>query len=363
MAQLGHNEAEPRLTVMNALDYIHAPMVAACFMSYLIVSVCILQKPVALPLQRRRIAKVFVLALLTGYVAEVLYYFGRYVSEKGFQTPQHAAFHCLGSILVWFPLSSSIVSSKPLRWQPYFGAFVLQSILEITICVLRGLSLPTQDVYSSVPLSFSCLRAFASLGLLVNGFFILISRQTEKSTDEEGQSLLGKPANGTAGYGTTESSSSSTTAAEGAQEVDRNQAAKDAQAKRLEEEGGWLGYLKGFLIFLPYLWPKDDWRVMGCLAVRGLDLISGRFFNLLGPRQLGIITDKLNSGQGGMPWKDIALWGFYHWANSYSGFGWLDSFASMYIQKSAFRRITMLAYSHVMNLSMDFQTGKDSGEV
>jgi len=356
-------EAASRLAAMNALDYIHAPMIAACFMGYLIVSVCVLQKPIALPLKRRRIAKAFVLTLLTGYVAEILYYFSRYISENSFETPQHAAFHCLGSILIWIPLSSSIVSNKPLRWQPYFGTFVLQFIVESIICVMRGFSLPAEDVYSSVPLSFSCLRSFASLGLLVNGFFILISRKAERATDEEGQSLLGKPANGAAGYGSTESPSSSTTTVEGAEEVDRNQAAKDAQAKRLEEEGGWLGYLKGFLVFLPYLWPKDDWRVMGCLAIRGLELVSGRFFNLLGPRQLGIITDKLSSGQGGMPWKDIALWGFYHWANSYSGFGWLDNFASMYIQKSAFRRITKLAYSHVMNLSMDFQTGKDSGEV
>jgi hypothetical protein len=341
---------------MNTLQYIHAPIVAACFTGCLIVSVCRLQKSIDLPLQRRQIAKVFALTLLIGYAAEVLYYFSRYISDNGFETPQQAAFHCLGSILIWIPLNSFIVSSNPLRWQPYFATFILQFIFETTICVIRGFSLPARDVYNNVPLSFSCLRSVASLGLVVVGFFILISKQkqNETATDEERQSLLGKPAI---------KSPSLTAAAEGAEEVDRNKAVKDAQAKRLEEEGGWLGYLKGFLVFLPYIWPKDDWMVMACLAVRGLELVSGRCLNLLEPRQLGIIADKLSSGQGGMPWKDIALWGFYRWANSYSGFGWLDNFSSMYIQKSAFRRITMLAYSHVMNLSMDFQTGKDSGEV
>ena len=45
--------------------------------------------------------------------------------------------------------------------------------------------------------------------------------------------------------------------------TDRDKEIKEQQAKRLEEEGGWLGYLKAFAVFLPYLFPKDDWRVMG----------------------------------------------------------------------------------------------------
>lgn len=351
---------------MVVLEYIHAPILAFCFMTSLVLAVCTLQKEIALPLQRRRIAKVLVLTLLAGYCAEILYYFSRSISEKAFEAPHHVTFHCLGSILVWIPLSASIVNSKPLRWKPYFATFVLQSIFETTICILAGLALPAEDVYRSVPLSLSSIRAFASLGLLINGFFILISRKTEKCTDEEGQSLLGNNTNSstaqpdTPGYGSTESSASSTTIAE---ERDRNQEVKDQQAKRLEEEGGWWGYLKGFAVFLPYLWPKDDWRIMACLFIRLLELVSTRFLNLLAPRQLGIITDKLATQTDVMPWGDIALWGFYHWFNSYSGFRWLDSYASVYIQRSAFRRITMLAYDHLMNLSMDFHSGKDSGEV
>ncbi|KAF2713484.1 ATP-binding cassette-type vacuolar membrane transporter-like protein Hmt1 [Pleomassaria siparia CBS 279.74] len=359
-------ELGPQSSATMTLDYIHAPVVASVFLCAYIVAVCVLQKQIPLPLQRRRIAKALVLTMLTGYVAELLYYLVRNISEADFEPPQHAAFHCLGSILVWIPLSLSIVASSPLKWRPYFCAFVAQFCFEVTICVLKGVYMPKEDVYSSVPLAFSSLRAVASLGLLINAFFILISKEAEKGTDEESQSLLGKPANvtaaqpGDAGYGAIESSSSSTTVVE---ERDRNQEIKDKQAKRLEEEGGWLGYLKGFLVFLPYLWPKNDWRIMGCLALRFVDLFLGRFLNLLVPRQLGIITDKLANGATRMPWADIALWGLYQWLNSYSGFAWIDSFASTYIQKSAFRRITILAYEHLMNLSMDFHSSKDSGEV
>jgi ABC-type transport system involved in Fe-S cluster assembly fused permease/ATPase subunit len=48
---------------------------------------------------------------------------------------------------------------------------------------------------------------------------------------------------------------------------------------------------------------------------------------------------------------------------SYAGLGAIDSIANMVIINSANRRITLLAYKHVLGLSMDFHTSKDSGEV
>jgi ABC-type transport system involved in Fe-S cluster assembly fused permease/ATPase subunit len=103
--------------------------------------------------------------------------------------------------------------------------------------------------------------------------------------------------------------------------------------------------------------------VMGALVVRLIHMLQERALNLLTPRQLGIITNKLSEPNPTMPWKDIGLWVFYSYINSYAGLGILDGIANLVITNSAYRRITLLAYEHVLGLSMDFHTSKDSGEV
>jgi ABC-type transport system involved in Fe-S cluster assembly fused permease/ATPase subunit len=305
------------------------------------------------------------------YVTEVVYYFSRSIGEQDYEAPKPAAIRCLGSILVWTPLTYLLWSSNSLRWQAYFGAFVLQFAFETTTCLMTAFSIPTETRQKNAPFIIECIRAVASLFLLLDAFVILITKHAEVSTDEERQSLLGKQANGSAnqnGNGTYGA------IAQDASSVDEESVPKDddkdvkaQQAKRLEEEGGWLGYLKGFAIFLPYLFPKDDWKVMACLVVRLIHMLQERALNLLTPRQLGIITTKLQSSyetqSGVMPWKDIGLWVLYSWINSYAGLGAIDGIANMVISNSAYRRITLLAYKHVLGLSMDFHTSKDSGEV
>ncbi|KZM19282.1 ATPase [Ascochyta rabiei] len=225
---------------------------------------------------------------------------------------------------------------------------------------MSAFSTKMHDRQKDVPLVISCIRALASLLLLLDGFSILITKHVESSTDEECHSLLGNCAATQNGYGAIPQEPVS----ENEPEVrDPNKELKEQQAKRLEGEGGWLGYLKGFMVFLPYLFPTDDWKVMGCLAIRLLHLIQKRFLNLLTPRQLGIITNKIGKGDGVMPWKDIGLWVLFLYINSYAGSGIIDGIANMVISNSAYRRITLLAYKHVLDQSMDFHTSKDSGEV
>jgi ABC-type transport system involved in Fe-S cluster assembly fused permease/ATPase subunit len=314
---------------------------------------------------------VFMGIILVAYVTEVLYYFSRSIGEQEYEAPEPAAIRCLGSILVWSPLAYLLWSSKSLRWHAYFGAFVLQFAFETTTCLMTAFSIPTEDRQKNTPFIIECIRAVVSLLLLLDAFVVLVTRQAEVSTDEERQSLLGKQANGSVNqngngtYGaiTPETSSDD----EEAPPKDDDKDVKAQQAKRLEEEGGWIGYLKGFAIFLPYLFPKDDWKVMGCLVLRLVHMLQERALNLLTPRQLGIITTKIQQSydtqSGVMPWKDIGLWVLYSWINSYAGLGAIDGIANMVISNSAYRRITLLAYKHVLGLSMDFHTSKDSGEV
>ncbi|CAO2647649.1 Nn.00g085710.m01.CDS01 [Neocucurbitaria sp. VM-36] len=354
---------------MSLLEYMHAPTVGFYYLGACAFSLCILQKSQPISHKRRRGVLVLMATLLLAYITEVLYYFSRSMADWQYEPPEPAAIRCLGSILVWSPLAYSLWSSKSLRWHPYFGAFVLQFAFETTTCLMCAFSIPVEARSGDVPFVIDCIRALASLLLMLDGFVILITKHTEQETsaDEERQSLLGKQTSGAAAqngngtYGAIAQEASSDE--EEAEPTDRDKDIKAQQAKRLEEEGGWFGYLKGFAVFLPYLFPKDDWKVMGCLVLRLLHMIQERILNLLTPRQLGIITNKLQKQDGVMPWKDIMLWVLFTYINSYAGLGIIDGLANLVISNSAYRRITLLAYKHVLGLSMDFHTSKDSGEV
>lgn len=355
-------------TAITVLDYMQAPATGAYFLASLIFALATLQKPIDLKFKRRRISFSLFSVIVLSYIAQALYYLSRIRADENWAAPQHAGIHVLSSIVILGAIDLSLAKANAPLWQPYFGVFALSFFFETTLCILNGLSLSPDDRLDNIPLCLNSVRAVAALGLFVEGFLLLIKGRGEKGTDEEGQSLIPKPANGTAilpngnGYGAIEQETPAE-AAEEEEAEDRDKEIKEKQRKRLEEEGGWLGYLKGFLIFLPYLWPKDDWRIMACLGIRALDVLQGRVLNLMVPRQIGIITDKLHQGTHVMPWKEILLWTGFSWLNSFGGFGILDNLANAFISNYSYKRICDLAFAHVMNLSMDFHSNKDSGEV
>ena len=359
---------EAALTALSVLDYTHAPAVGLYFLGALTFDTCTLQtaKPDAQGVKRRRFALSLILVIVVSYVAQAILYLSRVLAERDWSAPQHSVIHVLGSILVWGCVDLVLLSTKAPLWHPYFGCFIIGFVFETTICVLSAVSLTTQDRLGGIPLTLDSLRVVISLGLLVDGYFLMMRPRTEKHTDEEGQSLLGKQANGSAttanenaNYGTTPTDSDG----EGEEDEDEDKEIKEQQRKRLEEQGGWFGYLKGFAIFLPCLWPKDDRKIQFCLFILAVDVVQNRFLNLLIPRQIGIITDNLITGGGVMPWKDVALWTFYSWLGSFAGFGMVRNFASALVENYSYKRICSLAFSHVMDLSMDFHSNKDSGEV
>jgi hypothetical protein len=122
-------------------------------------------------------------------------------------------------------------------------------------------------------------------------------------TDEESQPLLRKPANGqavgngdAAQYGavpatdsTTESDNSESTEDDGG-----DAEIKKKQQKRIEEQGGYFGYIMGFSVFLPYLWPSGSRKIQGCLLVLILLKLIERFTVVLAPRQLGLVVEKIS---------------------------------------------------------------------
>jgi hypothetical protein len=240
--------------------------------------------------------------------------------------------------LIWTAIQLTLSGRAEPAWSPYIGSWVVGALVEITLCVLSITVLPRDVKYHHILLVLQSFRIACFIGLLVTAAFLILAARPEIRTDEEHQSLLGNTENGTANgsangsatnpnkptsYGTTPTDSDD----ENAEPEDRDKAIKEKQRKRLEEQGGWIGYLKGFALFLPYLWPKDDWKAQVCLLIMGFDIVQDRFLNVLIPRQVGIITDKLTGG-GPMPWKEVLIWTFLQWLASFAGFGMIKDAVS-----------------------------------
>jgi ABC-type transport system involved in Fe-S cluster assembly fused permease/ATPase subunit len=359
--------ANAQSIAMDIMNYAHAPAVGCYFLGAAAFAMIVLQKPERLPPKRQRLASILAIALLAAYFAQVLYYLVRSLTSN--HHASHAAVSdCLGSILVWCPLSVAVIKAGSVHWHAYFGAFTLEFMIDTAFLFLDGSSAASGFRRHTGPFVFYLLRTVISLGLVIDWLSIRFNRKSKLPADEEGQPLLGEQQNGAAtpeanvGYGAiTQAGEDEEEDEEEPKDLDKD--IKEQQAKRLEEAGGWIGYLKGFAIFLPHLWPTKDKLMMLCLVVRGINLVIVRILNVLSPRQLGIITNKLAAGTTVMPWTDIALWTFYTWIKGYAGFGIVDNLADMVIRTKSHARITLMAYKHVMNLSMDFHTNKSTGEV
>lgn len=136
---------------------------------------------------------------------------------------------------------------------------------------------------------------------------------------------------------------------------------KQHQKQRLQAAGNWFTYIKGYSIFLPYLIPRKDRKVQACLAISLLCLLANRALNVLIPRQLGIITNKLVAKE--IPYAELGVWLSLQLLGGGAGIYPIQELVKIPIKQFSYRQITMAAFQHVMHLSMDFHSDRDSAEV
>lgn len=142
---------------------------------------------------------------------------------------------------------------------------------------------------------------------------------------------------------------------------DDEEAVKVKRAQRLKETGGWLGYLKDFGVFLPYLNPRHDPKVLLSMLVCLACLAGQRVLNIMVPNQLGIVADKVFNGKP--PVRDLFIWLGLNILHNNSGLGLLLNLAIIPVKQFAERGVTNAAFKHVLSLSMDFHSERDSAEV
>ncbi|KAF9697540.1 hypothetical protein EKO04_004224 [Ascochyta lentis] len=142
---------------------------------------------------------------------------------------------------------------------------------------------------------------------------------------------------------------------------DNDEEILEARAERLRETGGWLGYLKDFTIFLPYLIPRRDGKVQLCLVVCIVTIISGRILHVAIPYMLGLIADKVTSGA--TPAKELIIFFFLDILDGESGIRFVQRLSEIHIKQFSYKKITNAAFNHVMAQSIDFHSTQDSAEV
>jgi ABC-type transport system involved in Fe-S cluster assembly fused permease/ATPase subunit len=387
----------PALTAVATFDYLHAPASILTFLGLYAFAVCTLQKPNTKvdSTKKRRLAILLLWLVVLANVTQAVLYFVYHVRDSSWTAAQHTIIRTMGSILTWSITAFALLGSKHPIWHPYIGSWLVGGVFEALLLFLSAFSLSKEDDrHLEVSLILGACRVALFIALLLNGVFLFLEtrgEKVEKSSDEERQSLLSasgaEEANGSAvangsaegngsanpadpaapkTYGTTppstsEDGSDDEASAGSDDEEDNDKEIKEKQRKRLEDQGGWLGYLKGFAVFLPYLWPGNDWKGQLSLAVLGADIVMDRILNVMVPRQIGIVTQKLTEGKA--PYKEVLIWAGLDWVRGYAGFGMLKSIASTYITNYSTKKISDLAFGHVMDLSMDFHSNKDSGEV
>ncbi|GKU06774.1 heavy metal tolerance protein [Fusarium langsethiae] len=136
---------------------------------------------------------------------------------------------------------------------------------------------------------------------------------------------------------------------------------KRERAKRLNEKGGWWGYLADFSIFVPFLIPKKDRKVQLCILLCLVCIVVTRAFNVLVPRQLGIVADQLLAKKN--PFQALFVWLALSMLSHDVVIGLIEDLAKIPIKQFSYRSLTNAAFNHVLSLPMEFHSERDSAEV
>ncbi|KXH51519.1 ABC transporter [Colletotrichum nymphaeae SA-01] len=312
--------------------------------------------------RRSKPEKIAKLIVIITYVSELV---AAALQPDAFSKEQAHIIHVLLSTFAWIALCSIGNEIRLL-----LGACTATFLLEIPLLVLnvRERSFSTPDIVCIV---CQGVRIFVIVGLaLVAMASTTTQGGSSGACSEESQPFLGSHAQeGPADYGTesfrddtdTEIASEDSEDEDTDDDDDDSASIKRRRAKRLEETGGWLGYLKDFKIFVPLLIPRNDRKVQLSIILCLLCIAGGRAMIILIPRQLGIVTDEILAKEA--PYGALAIWLLLSLISGESGLGLIEALAKIPIKQFSYRQITNAAFSHVMNLPMEFHAERDSAEV
>lgn len=306
------------------------------------------------------------LSIITTYLGEVIIA-GFEGNDLGNQTSD--AIHLILSLIAW---SSVWIASNHPRYL-LWGASVITFLFEIPLLVLAALN-GFATPWTVTNFCAQAARLSAILLLVLADASRQLATLQQPDAEESQPFLRAQSETAENGYGSvpfhddtdTEVASQDTAGSceddsDADDDEDNAASVKRRRAKRLQETGGWLGYLKDFSIFIPYIIPKKDRKVqfsmflcLACLAVQ-------RALHILIPAQLGVVTNLILDKQP--PYEALFVWLVLVLINDDAGLGLVSDLAKIPVKQFSYRQLTNAAFNHVMSLSMEFHSERDSAEV
>ncbi|KAK6425382.1 ATP-binding cassette-type vacuolar membrane transporter Hmt1, partial [Oleoguttula sp. CCFEE 5521] len=128
----------------------------------------------------------------------------------------------------------------------------------------------------------------------------------------------------------------------------------------------WWEYIRAYGMFIPYIWPYKDRKLQVYFVLCFTIVILQRGIQILVPVQAGNITRILAGGHGDiqMPWQAISLYIVFRIFQGSNGLlGAARQVLWIPIEQYSYRELSVAAFEHVHQLSLEFHLGKKTGEV
>lgn len=358
---------------MQTLHWLGPAVTAIYFMTARSVAFCMLTKPNrnAGSRLRNRSAVAITTIIFLLFLAQSLVYLIQFIQDPRIDQASDGSretVYLLGSSLLWGTLLAGLFPMRSRIWYPFVGAWALCFLVDGTLLFLGG----TNEHKTGLEVAQTVIQTVRVILLMIltgSTFAFLVTDLCHREGEEDSEPLLGTAADPTkpAAYGSIpepdDYDSDAVSDFEDAPERDKE--LKKQQQQRLQERGNWLAYLKDFRILLPLIWPSDNLYVLCCFVVLVAILAIDRAFNVLVPRQMGFVVDRLTTtyGTGVLPWKELGLWMLFKWLESRAGLGAILQFVQLPLEQYGYRQIGTTSFRHIMALSMEFHNNKNSGEL
>ncbi|TDZ21857.1 Heavy metal tolerance protein [Colletotrichum orbiculare MAFF 240422] len=361
--------------LLESLHYVYPALAFTYFFVASAVAVCTLQtlrasiNPGKEIIPRSWIVNLFVSFVLT-YIAQLSIIATQSIIRQEWIGQEHEVIGLLSCVLVFGTQLAFLSDNEHPVWTPYWGSWIISLAFEPVIAV------PDLILRRSVTfeycrighLVFAGLRYYLLLAIVSVYVVQRIRTSQEGATDEERQSLLGQddPKSRLNSSGSDSQSSGSgygSTPQPESYWEERQRKAREEMEKRLQEEGNWLTYIKGFTILFPYVWPVGQRALQMRLVLVGLCLLAGNALNLLIPRQFGIIVDELKDRDFSGAWIGVAIYGLLRIAASDAGIEFLREWLYLPLEVYADGALSTAAYRHILNLSADFHDSKSTSDI
>ncbi|KAI1172610.1 hypothetical protein F4777DRAFT_590427 [Nemania sp. FL0916] len=303
----------------------------------------------------------------------------------------------LACVLIFGVQQNSFGDAAEIVWYPYYGSWLMACLFEPAIATIEFLiayrmTTDRLDAHDEVELpAFVRLDAvlsvirFAIMLSIVMTHFSSYKLMSQDASDAERSPLIAKSdvrlGNGhgstDSGYGTSSETANTdaantdatnTEAADSPTEAEshwerRQRLLREKMEKRLQSEGSWIAYVKGFMIFFPYIWPVGNRRLQLHVGLVGLCLLAGNCLNFLIPRQYGAVLDSLDGVSHESPWVQVMIFAVLRILSSEAGLPLLRNALWLPVEYYSQEALSVAAYSHVMNLSSEFHDGQSSSDI